>query len=188
MLPARDGGRACALRLRPDDLHPAPEGGARRARARPHRRPPSPPLAHPPRPRGRGRGARPPEPVAAGARVGGRRAARDRPDEARRERTPPLRQRLRRPLGRARTRSRRERPRRRRPRPRPRVLPDARTCVASRVVPRRRRDALCGRRRRSAARRRVVRHAARALRPSSTSRPGSARSSRSSAAHPPGWR
>ena len=56
---ARDGGRARALRLRADDLRRAPEGRARRARARPHRRPAPSALAHPPRPRGRGGRARP---------------------------------------------------------------------------------------------------------------------------------
>ena len=80
-----------ALRLRPDDLPPVPEGGPRRARARPHRPPPPAPLPHPPRPRGRRGRARPPEPVAPGARLGDRRAAPGRPDEARGERAAALR-------------------------------------------------------------------------------------------------
>ena len=77
------------------------------------------------------------------SRVGGRRTTRDRPDEARLERAPPVRRRLRRALGRARARSRRERSRRA-DRSSGRVLRDPRTCLTSRVVPRRDRDAYAG--------------------------------------------
>src|SRR5262249_3755492 len=96
-------------------------------------------------------------PRLAGARLVGRRAAPDRPVEARVERAPALRRRLRLALGRARACTEGERPRRRRPRRRTRLLPDARPRMAPRLLPRPGRDALRRRRGRRAHRAREVR-------------------------------
>ena len=65
VLPARDRRRARAPRLRAATCIAALKAGARRARARAHRRPPPAALAHPPRPRRRRRHARPRAPRAA---------------------------------------------------------------------------------------------------------------------------
>ena len=104
-----------------------------------HGRPAPAALAHPPRPRRGGRRARARAPRAPGARVRGRRAAPRRSVEAGRERAAPLRRRLRRALGRARADSRRENVHVVGERVVGlRLLPDARSRLASRVVPRRR--------------------------------------------------
>ena len=160
LLPPRDRRRPRAVRLWPDLDDSSPEGGAREPRARARRRAAPAALAHPPRSRGRGRRARARAPGTPGARVRDRRAAPRRSVEARRERAAAVRRRLRRALGRARADSEEnvhvvgDASRR------PRVLPDARTRVASRVVSRRERNALRGRRRGRSTRRCAVRHAA----------------------------
>ena len=145
------------------------------------------PLAHPPRPRRVPRDARPRASGADRLGLGDRRAAPRRPVAARAERAPALRRLLRHALGRARGGAGGERAGRRRPRRRPRGLPgpghashhvcyfDGETLYAGdaagvRIQPSR--DGRCRRRRRL----------------TSTSRPGTGRSRRSSAARPSGWR
>ena len=114
------------------------------------RRPAPAALAHPPRPCGRGGRARARAPRAAGARLGDRRAAPRRPEPARAQRAAALRRRLRPALGRARARPERERPRRRRRDARAPTLPEPRSRLPPRLLPRPRRHALRGRRGRRA--------------------------------------
>src|SRR2546425_7153620 len=100
-VPVGDAGRACAVRLRALELHRGTEGRARRARARADRSPPPAPFAHPPRPRGGGRISRPRAPRPPGARFRDGRFAPRRPEQARSERTSPVRRELRFAVGRA---------------------------------------------------------------------------------------
>ena len=102
LLRRRDRRRPRAVRLRADAVHAGAEGGPRRAWARARRHPAPAPLPHPLRPRRRRRRARARAPVAAGARLGRRRAASGRPEPARGERAPALRRHVRPALGRAR--------------------------------------------------------------------------------------
>ena len=186
-VPAGHVRRAVALRLRADVLHPRAEGRAGGARARARRRQAPAALPHPSRPRGRGGRARPRASGADRVGVGDRRAASHRPVPARAERPAALRRCVRRALGRARAGARGERAHREQPRRRARDLSRARSCLAPRLLLRRH-DGLrgrCGRGADPAEPRRCYR---RRRRPTSTSRAGTERSRRSSAARPNGWR
>ena len=180
-LPGRVRRRPGALRLRPLDDPAAPRGMPARARPRADRRSPPAPLAHPLRPRGRGGDDRAAASRAHGVGLRGRRAAPDRPVAARVVGTAPLRRRLRPLLGRARARAgarssgsppaTRSGGRRSRRRATPRTT--SATCATACCSPATRAASASSR---SATSSRPHR------RPTSTSRPGTPRSTRSRAA------
>ena len=172
-----------ALRLRPDLDAARARSRTRRARRRAGGRPASPALAHPPRPRRRGRPDRPqpPRPDRLGLRD--RRAAPHRPVATRALGTPALRRSLRPAVGRARAGPGGERPHRRAATCSAGTRSDAGPRVAPRQLPPRRHAARGRRGRRTDAGRARTCFPSRRRR-TSTSRPGTRRRPRSARATP----
>ena len=172
----------------PSTVHPRAEGAARGARPRAHRPPPPAALAHPPRPRGRRGHARPRAPGPPGARLGDRRAAPRRPERLERSarrlygdefdtlwgELAPVPEENVHVVGDDGAR--------------PRLLPVAGPRVAPRLLPRPRRHALRRRRGAACASCPTATSCRSPRRRTSTSRPGSGRSTRSSAARRSGSR